>query len=133
MAGGDTGEGGGNELIHGGVAAGGIMMVKGELPGVRGDRHIGRVFDSAVSPTDFRRVFGGRVLRVVNDEIGVAEEFDMGDITAFAGFQVTFGRGPSVGFVIGGVNHAGAIGFEAIADGKRGVIEILRGDCDICY
>ena len=48
-----------------------------------------------------------------------------------AGFQVAFAGAPIVGFVIGGVNHARAVGFKAIADSECGVIEILRGDPDI--
>jgi hypothetical protein len=67
----------------------------------------------------------------MDDEVGVADELDMRRITAFAGFQVTFARAPIVGFVIGGVNHARAVRFEAIADSECGVIEILRGDPDI--
>ena len=67
----------------------------------------------------------------MDDEIGVAQEFDVRDVAALGFVGMAFAGVRAVRFVIGRVDDARAVRFQPIADGERGVVEILRGDAHV--
>ena len=50
------------------------MVGEREPPGAGGVAHRGRILDGAVAPARLGGVLGGRVLRVVDDEVGARQE-----------------------------------------------------------
>ena len=72
---------------------------------------------------------GQRVLRVVNDEIGTLEKLHVAPIFVVDGLGADgrVERVQGVRLVIAGVDHGGAIDFEAKTECERGVVQILRG------
>ena len=89
-----------------------------------------RVFDRAVAPAALGLVLGGRVLRVVDDEIGAGKELD---VTAVLLGQVAGAGGqmPRMRLVIARVDDGDAVRLEPIAERERRMVEILRRDANV--
>ena len=66
-------------------------MIERQAPRLRRQRHIDGIFDSAVAPTQFRWILTRRVLRVMDHQISVAQEFRVRDVAAlgFVGMAFT--------------------------------------------
>ena len=75
-------------------------MIERQAPRFRRQRNIHRIFNGAVPPTQFRWILTSRVLRVVDHQIGVAQELCMCDVAAFGFVGMAFAGMGAVRFVV---------------------------------
>ena len=108
-------------------------MKEREAPGASGDGVVHRRLGGAVAPAHLVRVLIEAVLRVVDDDVGAGEELDVTAILAVHGWRRSRpGRGRDgsdepgcVGLVIDRVDHRDRAHLEPIAQGQRGMIQVL--------
>ena len=113
------------------IVASGIVVVQRHLgdAGVTGG--VDDVLDGAVAPTDPDRVFGGHVLGVMNQQIGVLEEGGVMNVGLADREVASVGQMLVVRFVIGRVHHGRSVCLEPISETQRRVIEVLRRHGDV--
>ena len=97
-----------NERVDLVVGARRIMVGERQAPRARRGAEEGRVFAGAVAPADLAGEFGGRVLGVVDHEVGVGEELGMMQILA-GNDAAARGKLVGMGFVVAGVDQRRAI------------------------
>ncbi len=97
-------------------------------------RELHDVLECAVPPALPPPVFLGRVLRVVDDEIGVGQEMGVPAVALVqdrferAGRGVRAPEGATERLVVARVDDRGAVGLDAVAERHRGVVEVLGND-----
>ena len=117
-------------LVHHGVVVGRIVMKQHEALHAGGQGDVDGVLDAAVPPADLVAVLVARVLRVVDHEIGAAQE---GDVALVARMLRHPARGVPERLVVGRVDHGGAVAGHAVRDGGRGVVHELRLDQHVAH
>ena len=98
---------------------------------VGGGRRLDHVLHGAVAPADLGGILVGRVLSVVDDEIRSREKLLVSRVLASPRDGVTGGEAPRVRFVVRRVDDDHARALEPVADGERGVMQILRRHLDV--
>jgi hypothetical protein len=81
-------------------------------------------------PADFFWIFFGSVLRIVNEKVGVIEEFCVSQILP-GDIPVAGCQHARVRFVITGIHQRCAVDLQAVTKRKRWMIQITCGDFDI--
>ena len=110
------------------IGAIGVVVVQGHPtdPGPSSD--VDHVLDGAVTPPDVVAVLRCAVLRIVDQQVGPRDEPGMGFVVPVLFDVPTCGEGLVVRFVVRRIDHGGAIGLEAIAQGQRRVVQELGVD-----
>ena len=111
----------------------GVVVKEREAPGASGDGVVHRRLGGAVAPAHLVRVLIEAVLRVVDDDVGAGEELDVTAILTVHGLSRSRpGRGRDgsdepgcVGLVIDRVDQRDRAHLESIAQGQRGMIQVL--------
>ena len=83
-----------------------------------------------MTPSDLGRVFGGRVLRIVDEQICVLEEIGMPQILP-RDLPLTGRQNARIGLVVTRVDDCDAVRLQAIAERERGMIEVLGRHSDV--
>ena len=107
-----------------------IVVGEGERLHPAQPRHCDHVIERAVAPADLSLVLARPVLRVVDQQIGAGEEFDMA-LVLTADFPGAISERPGMRLVIAAIDDGHAVRLEPVAEGQRRVVQVLRLDRDV--
>ena len=108
------------------IVVGRVVVEQHRLCDARGAARVDRVLDRAVTPPDASGVLLGRVLGVVDHDVGALQERDMAIIIAVRSHVATHTEGAIERLVVGDVAHGGAVALQSIRKRERRVVEVLR-------
>ena len=112
------------------VGAHRVMVRQRDPARARSARDQHGIVERAVPPAALGRIFLRQVLGIVDDQVGAGHELGVRQIFALQ-FGLTVRHVGGVRFVIAGVDHAGAVAFDAERQRQRGVVQVARLDRDI--
>ena len=106
------------ELVELIVGAAGIVVVERDAADIGAASEIDDVFDGAVAPTHVVAVLGSEVLRVVDEQIGAADETGVGVVVTVPCQVAADGERLFVWFMIRRVHDDGAVHLDPVAEGE---------------
>ena len=113
------------------VVVGRVVVEQHGLCGSRGAADFDRVLERAVPPADATGVLLGRVLGVVDHDVGALQERDMAIVIAVRPHVAAPAEGGVERLVVSDVAHGRAVAFEAVRERERRVVEVLRPHHDV--
>ena len=117
-----------DQPVDGVVVAGRVVMEERQLRHAGPHAGVDDVFDGAVAPPDLVGVLLGKVLGVVNHEIGIRQKPRMLHVAATCRQVSAPAEFTIVRLVIARIDHTRTVDLEAIAERQRRVVEVLGDD-----
>ena len=105
-------------------------MGQGDFLHTRMPGELDYIFDRAMAPSDFGRVFGGRVLSIMDEKICVLQKLGMPQILP-SDLPLSGCETARIGLVVARVHDDEAVCLQAIAQREGGMVEILRRYLDV--